>query len=142
MRASVFQAESNDESIFAQASEARLPDSSSDSESVSSTDNGLVESHEKRELYMISGEHFGSSDITQFSEDLIRLSERLDCLSCGNAAGSDGKILDSIEEDIALISDEIEAILLLPRSQPSIEISNIQVMQHISARHLFGLGGH
>lgn len=141
MRASVFQAESNDESIFAQASEARLPDSSSDSESVSSTDNGLVESHEKRELYMISGEHFGS-DITQFSDDLIRLSERLDCLSCVNAAGSDGKILDSIEEDIALISDEIEAILLLPRSQPSIEISNIQVRQHISARHLFGLGGH
>uniref|UniRef100_A0A7S0QLT5 Uncharacterized protein n=1 Tax=Cryptomonas curvata TaxID=233186 RepID=A0A7S0QLT5_9CRYP len=120
-------AESNSEFIFAQPSEARLPDSSSDSESVSSTDNGLFESNgNRRDLYMISGENFGSSDITQFSDDLIRLGERLDCLSCGNA-GADGAFLDSIEEDIALISDEIEAILLLPRSQPNMEISNIQV---------------
>jgi hypothetical protein len=132
-------AESSGESIFVQPSEARLLDSSSDSDSASSAESCQFEHNGNgRNLYMISGEHFGMGDITQFSNDLIRLGERLDCLSCGKD-GSDGtEILDSIEEDIAMISDEIEAILLLPKTQPITENGDIQVRQHIPSWHTLG----
>ena len=39
-----------------------------------------------------------------------------------------------MEEEIALISDELEAILSLPRSQPILVNIDKQVRQHVHAR--------
>ncbi len=118
---------SREKIVFTEPSEARLLDSHNDSESA--TDNTVFEHNENEKvLATISS---GSGDISQFSDEVDRHGEKLDCHSSGNAESDETKLLDSIEEEIAVISNEIENMLSLSRSksQPATE-NYAQVRQH------------
>ena len=108
--------------IVAEPGEARLASTSSDDDSSSCSSPSSDVNDQPTELVVVSGQHFGV-DLQEFNQELASLSERLDFLSI-DIIDIDAETMDSIEDDIVKISEDIDSILLMRRYYP---VANIQV---------------
>lgn len=104
--------------VFAEPSEACLAAASSEEDSSSWSS---YSSDTATATIAVSGQHFGTSDFEDFNKELVRLSERLEFLSC-ESGETDEVAMDSIEEEIAQISDEVEDVLMLSQSQSCMDL--------------------